>query len=444
MENKDKQLLVMVSPIATVSGYGSRSRDLARAILALDKYNVQFISTRWGGTPLNALVSGQDDDIISRLVANVTTQPDIFIQVSVPNEFQAIGKFNIGVTAGIETTMCAAPWLEGLNKMDLNIVPSQHSKHVFEITKYDKVNNNTKQKEGELALIKPIEVLFEGVNVNIYKKTDELNKSILEQMSAVKEQFAFLFTGHYMVGDMGEDRKNVGMMIKCFLEAFKNVTGAPALVLKVSGGTFSHIDRLELLRKINMIKKSVKATRLPNVYLLHGDLTESEMNSLNMHPKIKAHITLTKGEGYGRPLAEFAMTGKPIVATNWSGHIDFLNKDYVTLIPGKLTPVHKSAQWDNVIIKDSQWFTADYGVFVATLRDVYKNYDGYLEKSRKMTKYMKDNFSWDIMKDKLGEILGKIPAFPKAVQQIQLPQLKRVGDIPKINLPKLKKVESEA
>ena len=434
MEHTNKPTCAIVAPVATVSGYGSRSRDLIRAIIALDKYQVQIISTRWGGTPINALTQGVDDDLISRLVPQLTSKPDIFIQISVPNEFQPIGNYNIGVTAGIETTMCSSDWLIGANKMDLIIVPSEHSKNVFTATKYDQINANTKVKEGLLELVKSIQVLFEGVDTSVYNKTSELSKTVVNELASIPEQFAFLYVGHWMQGDMGEDRKNVGMLIQTFLEAFKNVTDAPALILKSSGGTFSHMDRLDILKKIALIRDSVKARRLPNIYLLHGDMNESEMNSLYMHPKVKAHVSLTKGEGYGRPLAEAAMSGKPIIATAWSGHVDFLNKDFVTLIPGQLTNVHPSAAWDKVILQESQWFTADYGYFIGVLKDVYKNYNTYLEKSRKMPKYMKDNFSWELMKNKLAEILQQVPEFPK-MQTLKLPQLK------KIELPKLKKIE---
>lgn len=448
MENTNKPLCVVVAPAATVSGYGSRSRDLIRALIALDKYTVQILNTRWGSTPMNALVAGKDDDIITRLVGQITQQPDLFIQVSVPNEFQKVGKYNIGVTAGIETTMCSAEWLEGCNRMDLVIVPSKHSKDVFVNSKYDMIDNNTKQKAGVLELKTQIEVLFEGVDTSIYKKTEELSSSVITELDLIKEKFCFLMVGHWMRGDLGEDRKNVGMLVRSFYEAFKNVSNAPALILKTSSGTFSHIDRLEILRKIEFIKDNVKgATRLPNVYVLHGDLNETEMNSLYMHPKVKAHVSLTKGEGFGRPLAEAAMSGKPIIATAWSGHIDFLKSDYSILVPGTLTDVHPSAAWDKVILKESKWFTADYGYFIGALKSVFENYEKHLESSRKTTKYMKDNFSWEIMKDKLREILQRVPAFPK-MQTLNLPKLKKVEssepqkiELPKLNLPKLKKIE---
>ena len=129
-----KPFLVMSAPIATRSGYGDHARDLLRSLIAMDKYDILILSQRWGNLPENAL--GPDDEDISRLIHKgqnnqLPKQPDIWIQVTIPNEFQAVGKYNIGITAGIETTICDPSWIEGLNRMDLNIVPSQHAKNVF-------------------------------------------------------------------------------------------------------------------------------------------------------------------------------------------------------------------------------------------------------------------------------------------------------------------------
>ena len=89
-----------------------------------------------------------------------------------------------------------------------------------------------------------------------------------------------------------------------------------------------------------------------------GFLTDEEMNQLYNHPKIKSMITLTKDDGFGRPLLEFSMTGKPIIASNWSGHKDFLPMDKAIMLGGKLTQVHESAV-DDFILKDSKWFTSN-------------------------------------------------------------------------------------
>lgn len=444
MEENKKPVLVIQCPAGTRSGYGERSRDLVRALIALDKYDIKIVSTRWGSTPMNALTD-QDTDIISRFLTQpLTQQPEIFMQVTVPNEFQPIGKFNIGVTAGIETDLCDPTWLEGCNKMDLILVSSEHAKKVFESTRYDKKDQNTGQLLGSLFLERPIEVLFEGIRLDKFKK-DYAKKPLIENFfSGVEEDFCYLFVGHWLPGTLGEDRKNVSGLVKSFYEAFKNKQKAPALILKTSGGAVSVVDRTEIINKINQIKSTIDSKVLPNIYLAYGDLTEEEMNDLYNHPKVKAHVSFTKGEGFGRPLIEAALTGKPIITSNWSGHLDFLNGESSVLVDGKLTQVHQSSVWKGVINPEAQWFTVDYGKASGLLKDVHKNYKMYLEKSRKTYHHIKTNFSFDAMKDKLGTILTtKIPEFPKAMS-LSLPKLKKVEttEMPKITLPKLKKIEA--
>ena len=436
MSNETKPVLLFQAPVGTRSGYGERSRDLVRAIIALDKYDVKIVSTRWGATPMNALTNN-DMDIVSRIVQQqLPAQPEIYMQVTVPNEFQRVGKFNIGVTAGIETNLCDVTWLEGCNRMDLNLVSSEHAKKVFEGTKYEKRDQNTQEILGLVKLEKPIEVLFEGIRLDKFQKAYKASNNIETLFSKIKEDFCFLFVGHWLSGALGEDRKNVGGMIKTFYETFKNKTNAPALILKTTGGAISEVDIDDLLNKINYIKSTIDSKNLPNVYLAYGDFTDEELNDLYNHPKVKSHISFTKGEGFGRPLMEAAITGKPIITTNYSGHLDFLNSDSSILVEGEMTKVHPSAVWQGVINEDAQWFSINYGQASAYMKDVVKDYKKYLEKSRKTYHHIKTNFSFDAMKDKLDNILtNRLPDFPKQVQ-LKLPQLK------KIELPKLKKIEA--
>ncbi len=182
---EQKPVLVFMGPVGTRSGYGERSRDLVRALIELNEYDVKIVSTRWGNTPMNAL-SDADQDILSRLVSQVQSQPEVFMQVTVPNEFQKVGKFNIGVTAGIETDTCDATWIEGCNKMDLVLVSSEHAKSVFETTTYDKRDSKTNQLVGSLKLTTPIEVLFEGVRLDKFKKEYTAQKNIEESFSEIK------------------------------------------------------------------------------------------------------------------------------------------------------------------------------------------------------------------------------------------------------------------
>ena len=426
-----------MAPVATVSGYGARSRDVAYSLIQSDKYDIKIWNTRWGNTPLNALDPANDKHrlILDRLMTepNLPAQPDIFVQVTVPNEFQRIGKYNIGITAGIETTIASAPWVEGCNRMDLILVSSEHAKNVLQSSEWTKYDQQTKQPIEQIKLNKPIEVLFEGVDLQTYLPSKTIHKTVNDELKTIKEDFAFLFVGHWLQGDFGEDRKNISGLIRTFFEAFKNKApqNMPALVLKTSSSDFSILDREEILGKINQIIKSVNSTRLPNVYLLHGDFNDDEMSSLYNHPKIKAHITFTKGEGYGRPLAEASLSGKPIIATNWSGHVDFLSD--AILLPGQLTNVHPSAAWQDVILQESQWMSVDLGYAGSMMRSVFENYEKIQPMGKKQATNIKKNFSLEKMHDKLSEYLSKyVPEFPKQVA-IKLPQLK------KIELPKLTK-----
>ena len=427
-----KPLFIISSPFDTYSGYGARSRDLIKAIIETNKYNVRLLSQRWGNTPFGFCNDNSEWKHLYDLVLlnnQLPQQPEIWAQVTIPNEFQPIGKFNIGFTAGIETTMCAGDWLEGMNRMDLNIVSSEHSKKVFVETQFEKRNKQTNALEGHVKLEKPIEVLFEGADTNIYKVIDTPCSLNIQ----IKEKFAYLFVGHWMQGDLGEDRKNVGLLIKAFFETFKNKTNKPALILKTSQVGSSYMDREEILKKIKQIRKTVNSKNLPNVYLLHGDFTDEEMNELYNHSRVKAMISLTKGEGFGRPLLEFTLVKKPLITTGWSGQMDFLNPEFNNLIGGQLTNVHPSAanQW---LLAESQWISPDHGQIGYYLKDVFENYKNYTDKAKRQAFKSKNEFSWNKMKDKVDNLFTNyIPEFPKQVE-IKLPQLK------KIELPKLQKI----
>ena len=353
-----KPTCVVSCPINTFSGYGARSRDFVRSLIKAkgDEWNIQILPQRWGNTPEEYLKEGTDSDLLSRINPNITQQPEIWIQITVPNEFQPIGKFNIGVTAGIESTMPPGEWIEGCNRMDLNLVSSEFTKKTFQNVTYTKNDPKTNQPVGKVRLNKPMEVLIEGLDLDVYFKKPE--KSGL--LDSVDENFAFLFTGHWLQGDFGHDRKNVSQLIWTFLQTFKGKGAKPALLLKCNAVDYSLMDKQYIEDKINMIKERFEGEDLPNIYLLHGEFTNEELNKINNDPKVKAIVSFTKGEGFGRPLLEQAITGKPVITTNWSGHVDFIRPEYNVLIGGHLENIHPSAA-NNMLLKEGQWFKIDAG-----------------------------------------------------------------------------------
>ena len=440
-----KPVVLVTAPVGTRSGYGAHSRDIVRSLIELDKYDVKVWPVRWGNTPMNALndMEPRDKIIIDRLLQTpqLPQQPDIHMHIVVPNEFSPIGKYNIGVTAGLECTACPPEWIQGMNKMDLNIVPSTFVKNTMTSISFDIQDEKTKQLKGQLKLGKPIEVLFEGADSDTYKKTNELSKSIVDEMKSIEESFNFLYVGHWLQGKLGEDRKDTGMLVKVFLETFKNQKNKPGLILKTSGASFSVLDREEMIKKIKNIKESVSGD-LPNVYLLHGDLSDNEINDLYNHPKVKAHVNITHGEGFGRPLLEASISGKPVIASSWSGHLDFLNSKQSVLVSGQMVDVPKSSFPENMRVDGAQWFTANYQQASSYMKDVFKNYKKYSNNSLKLGKVNQSLFSLKKMTSELDKILDNyLPEFPKEVG-LKLPKLKKVGkqEKPKINLPKLKRV----
>ena len=425
----NKVKVVYYGPVGSLSGYGAASRGIIKSLIEnyQDKWDIKIIPCGWGSLPVNFIDNNPEWKWLESyfLNKNLDYQPDIMMWHTIPNEAKPIGKRNILFTAGIETTVCAPQWIESINLMDLTIVPSQHAKQVFENSKFTKQDQNTKQVVGEIKLEKPVEVVFEGFDSNIYNFSTILPQSLVKQeLDQISESFCFLGVGNWTPGQFLEERKNISGLIKIFLETFKNKKSKPALLLKTHVGSSSIPDREELLKRIEQIKDTVNSKDLPNIYLIHGDLTDKEMNELYNHPKVKAMVSLTKGEGFGRPLLEFTQSKKPIIASGWSGHLDFLNKEYSTLLPGSLTPIHPSAQVKDMLIEGSSWFSVDLGQAGGYLKDYFENHSKYKDNGKRLGFYCKENFSFEKMKELQKQIIDKYNLEP---YNLVLPKLKKIN-----------------
>ena len=428
-----KPTLVFQGPIFTRRGYGDHCRDLMKSLRKMDKYDIKIIPLRWGNTPQNQ-VDGESEFgrwMLERVITEVREKPDVFMQVSVANEFEPKGHYNIGITAGVETTIAPKDFIDGSNKMNLIIVPSNFTKQNLGGTVYQQKDNETGQIVGEIKTTTPIEVLFEGVDTDIFSKGS--GKDILAD---VKEDFNFLIVGHWLKGSLGQDRKDIGMAIKTFATVFQYMPKdkRPGLIIKTSSAGFSVIDREATREKIENVVKSF-GDKCPSIYLVHGDMEETDMSNLYHHPKVKSMISFAKGEGYGRPMAEFTLTGKPIIASGWSGQLDFLPPEHSVLLEGSLTAVDESAA-DQFLMKEAQWFSVNYSTAANKIYDVYKNYDIYLKKSEGLRTNTLNNFTLDKMNNKFIEIMESyVKAQPKLVP-FNLPKV----NSSKMQIPKLNKI----
>jgi len=427
--------VVISSPVATQSGYGHHAREIIKQFIdKKDKeWEINLLSLPWGNTPFTYPIPS---DWKRRMIPlPLQTKPDIWVQITVPNEFQAVGEYNIGVTAGTEGTVCNPDWIDKINQMQLIIVPSKFTKQTFEDT----------AKQHNKMITTNIQVVSEYFDNKIYN-----NKNVtttVAGLSDISETNAFLVCGHWLQGSVGEDRKNISGALHCFFNTFKGKKNQPALVIKTSGATYSVTDRFGIQNKIDQIREmfSAEKHKLPSVYLIHGDLTNAEMNALYNHKKIKAMISFTKAEGFGRPLLEFSTTGKPIIAPHYSGQADFLKKEFICALPGTMTDIHPTAAND-FLLKEAKWFTPDYGYASKMLVDVLKNNKKWVELAKRQRYFVNTHFTESIITKRYDEILDIIDKGTDSIPQhveLKLPKLKSSTDninLPKLKLPKLQKL----
>ena len=392
-----RKKIVVRSPCLTQSGYGEHARMILRALRSReDLFDIFIVPVGWGQTGWifeeDEFRSWMDNQILkTQQYIEQRGQFDISIQVSIPNEWERLAPINIGATAGIETTKVAPVWLEKANMMDKIIVVSEHAKWGFENTTYD--GQDQAGNSVCLKLQTPVEV----VGYPVRNIEPDLNFNL-----ELDYNFNYLAVGQW------GPRKNLENLVRWWLEeCWDEETG---LVIKTSYRRNNITDRRFTQNHLNNIVNSMELDwedKKCKIYLLHGDLTESEMVSLYRHPKICCMATTTHGEGFGLPLFEFAQIGKPIIAPDWSGHLDFLvhSKENGKKSLGflsvnySLEPVQKEAVWDGVIQADSMWAFPHEGSFKQRLRQVRKN-DKWLERAKKQVPVITEKFSEDVINDK--------------------------------------------
>ena len=229
-------------------------------------------------------------------------------------------------------------------------------------TEYEAVNNAT----GEEFVYKADAGRIKYINYPA-KTHEELPDIDLE----LPTKFNFLCASQFGL------RKNIENTIKWFIEEFREDEDV-GLVVKTNLAKNCYMDRVATQTKIKELINSCGDKKC-RVYLLHGDMTDKEMHSLYKHEKINAFVSLAHGEGFGLTIFEAAYSGLPIVATGWSGQLDFLvdekGKDKFYNVSFDLSQVQEAAVWKGVVTADSMWaFPRDYSA-KKKMREVYENYD---------------------------------------------------------------------
>lgn len=338
--SSSKTKVLLRGPVLTQSGYGVHARQIAKWLLEKQNIDLTIQPLPWGDTPW-ILNKDFSNGLIGKIIDKSYAQDDdkklydVTVQVQLPNEWDpSLGKQNIGITAGVETDRCNPEWVNSCNKMNLVIVPSEHAKNSLSVY-------------GNL--ITPIKVIPESFS-------DEIINSSSEDLDLeLSTDFNFLIFGQITGGNPENERKNIFYTIKWLCESFKNDKDV-GIVVKTNFGRNTPIDRKLVDQTFKNLISEVRGEFLfPKIHLIHGDLNDKEVGALYKHPKIKSLVSLTKGEGYGLPILEAAATGLPVIATGWSGHLDFLNHGKFISIDYSLNEIHPSRVDNKIFIKGAKW-----------------------------------------------------------------------------------------
>lgn len=300
--------VLLRGPSLSSSGYGVHTRQIARWLLSRPDVELTIHPTPWGITPwyLDREACG---GLIGQMIDRSRDDKgpfDVSFQVQLPNEWTpGLAKTNVGVSAIVETTTCNPAWLGAINSMEHVIVPSTFTRGVIE-------------KTGVVNRPDSLHVIPESF-IDTLLDADSIKLSSFE----FETKFNFLLVGQLTSRSIEGDRKNIFNTLKWFCETFKDNPDV-GLIIKTNSGRETKIDRRVTVDTLRGVLNQVRKGPYPRVSLVHGMLTDDEMASLYHHDSIKAFLTLTRGEGYGLPILEAAAAGLPVIATNWSGHLDFM------------------------------------------------------------------------------------------------------------------------
>ena len=370
-----KKVVIFKAPTLTQSGYGIHARQCARWLLSKQDIDVKFILTHWGSTPWildREVFGGLAGQIMERSIApdQLKSRADVSVQLLLPNEWDPkLATQNVGMTAGVETDRCNPAWITSCNAMDSVIVPSEHTKNCL---------TNSGVITTKLSVVP--ESWIDACETSQHK---------FQQFST---DFNFLVFGQ-ITGNDTNDRKNTFNTLKWLFEAFKNDKNV-GIVLKTNAGRNSKIDRQFVKNLVNSFVQEHRKYEFPKLHLVHGELSDDEVVSLYKHPQIKALVTLTRGEGFGLPILEAAACDLPVIATGWSGHMDFMKLGKFVDVFYQLQEISKSRIDDNIFMKGARWASASEEDFKKRVTKFYSSPEVPKQWAKELGSKLRQSFSF--------------------------------------------------
>jgi glycosyltransferase involved in cell wall biosynthesis len=383
-----KKILIN-APLLSASGYGEMARfALSTLRKNQDKFDIYVNVINWGQT---GYLFEEDETyeyikylrIKTDQYARSGGQFDISLQITIPNEWKKMAPVNIGYTAGIETNFISPAWLDPSNQMDRVIVISEHAKSSF------------------------VNTIFGDQNGNQYRVTTEIDVVHFPLKTKETEEFKLELTSpfNFLTVNQWGPRKNIEQLIHAFVEEFRYED--VGLVVKTNTANDSNTDRAATESRLAALLASF-GQRKCKVYLVHGRLSDKQMASIYHNSKVKAFASATHGEGFGFPIFEAVEAELPIIATDWSGHLDFLtvrdeqenNKKMFAKVDYDLKPIDPSHVWPGVMESGVQWAYPNMGSLRSRMREVYKDETRFKSWAKKLRKFNELKFSEEAVESK--------------------------------------------
>ncbi len=386
-----KKSVLIRAPLLTNSGYGVHSRQIFEWLEKRKDFDLTAQCLNWGATPW-LINPSEEDGLIGRIMSkakNFDQAFDISFQVQLPDEWDtSLARVNIGVTALVETDRCNYTWYEKILEMDRVIVPSNFTKNVI-------LNSFGKKLDSKIIVIP------EWFNECLSYKKQKIN-SVKDERYRFDTKFNFMTIGTLTSANNQSDRKNLVNSIIWFLETFEGQEDV-GLIIKTCMGRGSTADRNMTESGLRQVIDAFRKSDFPKVHLIHGNMSKLEIAAL-FNSRVHGYITATRGEGYGLPLVEAAASGIPVIATNWSGHLDFLGDSFIK-VDYEMTDIPPSRIENRIFINGAKWAEPKKESFVNGLLELKENYEEHLKNARKLKKRVENKFSKDSICKKYDKFL---------------------------------------
>jgi glycosyltransferase involved in cell wall biosynthesis len=341
--------IVVRGPLLSESGYGNHSRQVFRWLL--NKHpdaDIRVQALPWGTTSWY-LNSDAEDGLIGEIMkrsGQIEGVYDLSFQIQLPNEWDpTIAKFNVGITAVVEADVCNKTWIDNCNTMNAVVVPSTFCE-------------KTLRKTGNVST--PIIVIPESFTKESIDDSSKIDVDF-------DTSFNFLVVGTLTGNNPFNDRKNIFFTLKWLCEEFANDPDV-GIIVKTNVGRGTRMDWNQIENVITRAVGEVRKGPYPKIHIMHGIMSNSEIAGLYKHPKVKALVSATRGEGFGLPILEAAASSLPVATTEFSGHMDFMGQGKFIRFEYDLNQIHESRCDDNIWIRGSKWADVREADFKKKLR----------------------------------------------------------------------------